>query len=129
MDYKNMFKIAKKISKKAHKLRLFIIIDMFYCGLAYGSGYYDYQEFEFYLLSRKERKTYLTRAKNNQIVSKYNTKEYFHILDNKIEFNNKFKKYLNREYLVLDNNFEEFNNFFKNSNILFFYFSNKRNYI
>ena len=68
MDYKNMLKIAKKISKKTKKPRFFILIDMVICGFKYGAGYYDYQEFEFYNLNRKERKTYLTRAKNVKIV-------------------------------------------------------------
>ena len=72
LDYKNMIKIAKKIAKKEHKLTLFILIDMIYCGFKYGAGYYDYQEFEFYLLNKDERKTYLTRTKNNMIISKYN---------------------------------------------------------
>lgn len=120
MDYKNMFKIAKKISKKTHKLTLFIIIDMIFCGLKYGAGYYDYQEFEFYLLNKQERKTYLTRTKNNSIINQYNDKKYFDLLDDKIKFNEKFSKYINREYMVLnDNNFKEFNNFFnKHKNII-----------
>ncbi len=113
MDFKNMFRIAKKISKKTKRPRLFILIDMVICGFKYGAGYYDYQEFEFYLLKGKERKTYLTRAKNNQIISTYNDKKYFHVLDNKIEFNEKFKDYINRDYMFIDDNYDEFEKFFK----------------
>ena len=68
MDYKNMFKIAKAISKKIKKNTLFILLDMIKCGLKYQAGYYDYQEFEFYNLNKKERNTYLTRGKNNEII-------------------------------------------------------------
>ncbi len=113
LDYKNMIRTAKKVSKKSHKPFIYIFLDMLYCGFVYGAGYYDYQEFEFYLLNRKERKTYLTRAKNNAIVSKYNNKEYFYILDDKITFNKKFKKYLGRDYMIIDDNEEDFINFFK----------------
>ena len=114
LDYKNMIKIAKKISKKSRKPFLIIFFDMIYCGLKYGAGYYDYQEFEFYLLNRKERKTYLTRAKNNSIVSKYNDKKYFELLDDKLKFNEKFSKYIKRDYMIIDgNNFNEFNTFFR----------------
>lgn len=113
MDYKNMLKIAKRISKKSKKPRFFILIDMVICGFKYGAGYYDYQEFEFYLLSGKERRTYLTRAKNNQIISTYNDKKYFHVLDDKIEFNEKFKDYINRDYMFINDNFDEFDKFFK----------------
>ena len=114
MDYKNMFKVAKKVSKKARKPRLWILIDMIYCGLKYGAGYYDYQEFEFYLLNKKERTQYLTRTKNNLIIKKYNNKEFFHLLDNKEEFNHTFKEFIKRDYMVLNkSNQKEFASFLK----------------
>ena len=117
MNIKNMIKIAKKVAKKAHKLTIFIFIDMIYCGFKYGAGYYDYQEFEFYNLNKDERKTYLTRTKNNLIIKKYNQKEYFHKLDNKDEFNNIFKKYIKRDYLIInDNSFENFKEFISKHN-------------
>ena len=112
LDYKNMIKIAKKISKKQKKLFIFIFIDMIICGFKYGAGYYDYQEFEFYLLNKNERETYLTRTKNNMIISKYNTKEDFYLLDDKVLFNNNFKEFIKRDYLLVDNNnYDEFKEF------------------
>ena len=57
MDYKNMFRIAKAISKKTKKNYISIVIDMIKCGFKYQAGYYDYQEFEFYNLNNEERKT------------------------------------------------------------------------
>lgn len=110
LNYKSMIKIAKKISKENNKLFIFILIDMIYCGFKYGAGYYDYQEFEFYNLNKEERKTYLTRAKNNLIVRTYNKKEDFNILDDKILFNDIFNEYIKRDYLKVDN-FEEFKKF------------------
>lgn len=117
MDYKNMFKIAKKVSRKSKKLLIHILVDMIWCGIKYGAGYYDYQEFEFYLLSKKERNTYLTRTKNNQIIKKYNNKEYFYILDNKEIFNQRFKEFIKRDYITLkDNNVKELENFLQKYN-------------
>ena len=114
MDYKNMFKVAKKVSKKARKPRIWILIDMIYCGLKYGAGYYDYQEFEFYLLNKKEKAEYLTRTKNNLIIKKYNNKEYFHLLDNKVEFNQKFQEFIKRDYMLIDaSNQKDFASFLK----------------
>lgn len=114
LDYKNMFRIAKKISKKTHKGRLFIVMDMVKCGLKYQAGYYDYLEFEFYLLNSKERSTYLTRGKNNEIIRKYNNKEKAYMFDDKQIFNEKFQQFLGRKYLKLDNNLEAFKKFLKN---------------
>ena len=53
LDYSNMFKIAKSISKKTGKNQFFIVLDMIYCGFLYQAGYYDYQEFEFYNLKKE----------------------------------------------------------------------------
>ena len=115
LDYKNMFKIAKKISKKIHKNRLSIVIDMIKCGFKYQAGYYDYLEFEFYLLNDAQRKTFLTRGINNEIVRKYNNKEVSKKFDNKVEFNDIFKKFIKREYLFLNgNNSDEFKKFISN---------------
>lgn len=114
MNYKNMFKIAKAISKKTNKNTYLIVIDMIKCGLKYQAGYYDYQEFEFYNLNKLERKTYLTRVKNNAIVRKFNNKEYFKYFDNKYEFNKIFDKYLKREWMYLNNNYEDFVKFCSN---------------
>ena len=114
MDIKNMLKIVKKVSKKSGKLRIIIFFDMIYCGLFYGAGYYDYQEFEFYLLKRSQRKTYLTRAKNNAIVKRYNNPANHEKFDDKAIFNSLFKKFIQRDDLVLrEDNYQEFLDFIK----------------
>lgn len=114
MDYKNMFKIAKSISKKTKKNTLFILLDMVKCGITYQAGYYDYQEFEFYNLNKEERKTYLTRGKNNEIIKRFNDKSSFHKFENKNEFNEIFNQYLKRNWMILnDSNYESFEKFFK----------------
>lgn len=114
LDYKNMFKIAKKISKKINRNYLAILIDMVICGIKYQAGYYDYQEFEFYNLNSKERELYLTRGKNNEIVRVYNDKSKFHIFENKDEFYTNFDKFIKRKWIKVDDvTKEEFINFFK----------------
>ena len=115
LDYKNMIKIAKAISKKTKKNTFLILIDMIKCGFKYQAGYYDYQEFEFYNLTEEQRKTYLTRGKNNEIIKRFNDKSSFYKFENKIVFNKIFDKYLKRKWIVLDNNYDEFKDFFKNN--------------
>lgn len=105
---KSIFNIVNKIHKKTHKLRIYLLFDIVFCSIKYGAGPYDYQEFEFYNLNSKERKTYLTRVKNNAIVRMYNDKEISKKFDDKIEFNKIFNKYLKRDWLYIDNNYEEF---------------------
>ena len=112
LNLKNMFNIIDKLSKKTHKSKIVLTIDIIYCALRYGAGYYDYQEFEFYNLSNKERKTYLTRVKNNNIIKTYNNRGDFYKLDDKGIFNETFKDYIKRDFLIINkDNFDEFKKF------------------
>ena len=93
--------ISKKIKNKTGKSQLKIIFDMIKCSFKYQSSFHDYLEFEFYSLTDSQRETYLTRGKNNEIIKKFNDKDYFHLLDNKIEFNNYFKPFIKRTFIDL----------------------------
>ena len=114
LNVDTMLEVINKIHKKTKLSRNYLMMDMIICANKYGTGYYDYQEFEFYNLNKLERKTYMTRVKNNAIVKKFNNKEYFYLFDNKYEFNKEFNKYLKREWMILDNNLDEFIKFCSN---------------
>ena len=114
LNVDTMIKVIDSINKKTNISKNYLLMDMMVCSNKYGTGYHDYQEFEFYNLNKLERKTYLTRVKNNAIVRKFNNKEYFKFFDNKYEFNKIFDKFLKREWMILDNNYEEFVKFCSN---------------
>ena len=114
LNVNTMLEVIDNISKKTKISKNYLLMDIMICANKYGTGYYDYQEFEFYNLNKQERKTYLTRVKNNAIVKRFNNKDYFHLFNNKIEFNTKFNKYLKREWLYLNDNLDEFVEFCKN---------------
>lgn len=119
LDYSNMIKIAKAVSKKTNKNLLFILFDMTKCGLKYQAGYYDYQEFELYNLNKEQRETYLTRGKNNEIIKKFNDKSKFYIFDNKEEMYKIYNKFLKRQWMVLnENNYNDFLDFFKQNKVI-----------
>lgn len=110
----NMLNVVNEIHKKTKISKCRLIMDMVICSNKYGTGYYDYQEFEFYNLNKSERETYLTRVKNNSVVKMFNNKEYFKYFDNKYEFNKIFNKFLKRDWLFLNDNYDEFVKFCKN---------------
>lgn len=115
LDYKNMIYVAGKVSKKTGKIRLFVLLDMIHCALVYGSGYIDYFEFEFYLLNKSERATYITSNVNNNIIKKYNDPKYNYIFDDKAVFNDTFKNFLKRDYINLEHlMYDDFVKFVKN---------------
>lgn len=113
-NYKDAYEQATKIKNKRGGSAIKIFFDMIACGIKYGAGYCDYVEFEFDLLSHKQRATYLTSELNNRIVRKYNDKNYRHLFQNKIEFNKIFKEYLKRDFISLKEATEkDFIEFFK----------------
>lgn len=99
MDYKAMLNKVNEVHKKTGKSRLSIFLDMSECAKKYGAGYMDYDLFEMYNLTDEQRDTYITRGRNNRLIAKYNDKAYFHIFENKNEFNRKFQKYLKRDWI------------------------------
>lgn len=103
-NYKDAFNQAKNIHKKRGGSTIGIFLDMISCGIKYGAGYCDYVEFEFDLLTSKQRATYLTSELNNRIVRKYNDKAYWHLFKDKIKFNNLFKNYLKRDFISIRDN-------------------------
>lgn len=108
----SLLNVRNKVKEKSNKH--LILLDMIYCSLRYQAAFYDYLEFEFYAINNKQRKTYLTNGKNNEIVKTFNDKNYWYLLDDKAEFNKLYKKYLNRDFLLPNSSIEEFNSFIKN---------------
>ena len=119
MNFKNMFKQIDVVHKRSKKNKILIFFDMIICGFKYEAGYMDYMLFEMYNLNSKQRKTIMTRGKNNKLIKKYNNFEYKDYFLMKDKFDNKFKKYLKRDFLVLNNNEKEFNLFIKKHSIIF----------
>ena len=118
MNYKQMLEVIDKVHKRSGKSKIYLFFDMIICSLKYQAGYMDYYVFNFENLKSNIRKTFITRGINNNYIRTMNNREYYHLFDNKIEFNNLFKKYLNRDYLDLNNStLEEFETFTKKHKI------------
>lgn len=113
MNYKGFLKTINHVHKKTKKSRITLFFDIIYCGLRFGAGYVDYEIFGMYDLTNKERNTIITRARNNEIIKKYNDKSKMYIFEKKEIFNKYYEKYLNREYIYLDNNLEDFKKYLK----------------
>ena len=104
MDKRAMIEKINSIHKKTKKSKLKIFIDMQRCAMKYGAGYMDYDLFEMYNLTAKQRDTYLTRGRNNEIVTKYCDLDKLHFFQNKDEFNTVFKEYIKRDWIKVNNN-------------------------
>lgn len=101
MSFKRMFALIDVICKenKASKIRVFF--DMIWCAVRYGVGYLDYKVFGFAVIRGKKRRSFMTMNHNLAIVRRFNDKEYFKYLDDKLEFNKKFKDFIGRDWIDL----------------------------
>ncbi len=114
MDFTSLVKTAKKISKKTNKNYMHVLCDMILCGIKYGAGYVDYDTFGFYDMNKRQRKTVITRGKNNVFVVALNDKKLSHIIDDKVLFDKKYKDFLNREFIdIREGSFEDFLKYLK----------------
>lgn len=101
MDYKGFFRTLREAKKRSQKNIFWLFWDIIKCGFRYGAGYTDYLLYRFYDLTDAQRATYVTRGINNSVVKKMNTPEYYHIFENKPEFNRQFASFLGHGWLDL----------------------------
>ena len=102
MDKKAMMEKINSIHQKTGMSKLKIFLDMQKCARRYGAGYMDYDLFEMYNLTDKQRDTYLTRGRNNALVTKYCDLSVLHYFKNKDEFNTIFNNYLKRDWIKVN---------------------------
>lgn len=102
MNFKAMFKTARRVSKANKASSIVVLFDIIHCGLKYMAGYVDYEVFGFYNLTKDQRETIITRGINNRFVATLNNKELANTLDNKLLFNTRFNKFLKRDWINLE---------------------------
>lgn len=102
MNLSSMKELSGIVSERSGKPRLFVMADMIWCGFRYRAGYTDYELFKMERANGKQRKTYVTRGINDDLVRRYNAPELRHIFINKDEFNERFSEYLNREWMKFE---------------------------
>ena len=99
MNFKRMFDVADKVKKITGKPKIWIVTDMVISSILYSAGYLEYFEYEFFLLSHKQRKTFMTAADSNKIIVRYNQKDYRHFFSDKSLFNQTFHDLVGRDWV------------------------------
>lgn len=104
----------KKISKKYKKSLIWLLFHMLYWYIRIGATLTDYLNYQFYLKTSKEIKTYAvvgTQKKFYSIVSPEKYKKFFTIKPN---FLNNFKNYVGREWYIPEQGLSKLKSFIKN---------------
>jgi hypothetical protein len=65
----------------------------------YETAFQDYFDWDFHLLTRRERRTYMTHPKSNHLVERFNQREFRHTFRDKLEFNAAFAPHIGRAWL------------------------------
>lgn len=120
MNFKGVFDVANKVHQKTGKSKTLILFDIVWCGLRHMAGYVDYLIFEMHDLNESQRKTIMTRGRNNAYVRALNDASYHYLFDSKKDFNKTFSKFVKRDWITItEATFEEFENFLNNKDVFF----------
>ncbi|MBN1776917.1 MAG: hypothetical protein JW811_02240 [Clostridiales bacterium] len=99
MDFKRFLKTMDFLVERSGKSRLWLYFDLLRCAVRYNAGYMDYKIAEMYRLNKQQKQTVITRGLNNTIVRRMNDKAYWHLFDDKTEFNALFGDDIKRAWM------------------------------
>ena len=102
IDVGSVLERAKESSAQHDKWTPAIVVDMLWQAGFRNVGFQDYIDYDFAILSRDERATYMTHPVSNQLSQKYDHPDFRHIFQDKIEFDRVFSEHLHREWMVVE---------------------------
>ena len=99
LDFGSVVKRAREVAKKHKKLTPVVLIDMLWWSAVHDTGFQDYIDWDFVILTRAERETFMTNAISNHLAERYDKKEFRRLFEDKIEFNKTFASYITRGWV------------------------------
>lgn len=84
-----------------HKSYPVVLVDMLWSAARHRVGFNDYMEFDFAILSRAERATWVTSPLALELSNRYDDPAQVHRFHHKVDFNRDFDRFLGREWLEL----------------------------
>jgi glutathione synthase/RimK-type ligase-like ATP-grasp enzyme len=101
IDVGSVFERAKEASHDHGKWMPAVVVDMLFQAGLRNVGFQDYIDYDFAILTRDERATFMTHPVSNQISQKYDHPDYRHLFQDKVEFDGVFSEHLHREWMVV----------------------------
>lgn len=101
MDWQKMWETTALLTEKSGKSRPWLLQDMLKCAVRYNAGYVDYKIAQMYRLNDAQRRTVITRGISNDIVRRMNDKRFWHLFDDKTQFNQLFAQWIPRQWLLI----------------------------
>ncbi|MFC7927673.1 sugar-transfer associated ATP-grasp domain-containing protein [Microbacterium laevaniformans] len=98
-------RFTARVHDKSYPL---VFADMLWSAARHRVGFNDYMEFDFAILSRAERATWVTSPLALELSNRYDDPAQVHRFHNKVDFNRDFDRFLGRQWLELvDGNADE----------------------
>ena len=76
-----------------------VLADMLFSAAFRDTAFQDYVDFDFAMLTRQERATFMTHSLSNHIAMKFDHPDFRSLFHDKLEFNHTFDGFLGREWL------------------------------
>ncbi|MET1043332.1 MAG: sugar-transfer associated ATP-grasp domain-containing protein [Microbacteriaceae bacterium] len=90
---------AKEVAEQHKKATPVVLGDMLWSAAFRNTAFQDYVDWDFAILTRAERATFMTHSISNHIAMKYDHPAHRSTFHDKIEFNRAFDAFLGREWL------------------------------
>lgn len=98
-DRERVMQFARQSATLSKAPTWWVAGDMAWCALRYETTFENYSEWDFRILKRRERKTYMTDPKSFHLSRRLNDNSMRSVFDNKLEFAERFGDELGREWL------------------------------
>src|SRR5690606_28326320 len=102
IDVGAVFERAREASKQHGKAVPRIVVDMLWSAGRHNVGFQDYIDYDFAMLNRAERATFMTHPVSNELSQKYDHPDYRWIFQDKVEFDKQFSPYLHRDWMIVE---------------------------
>ncbi|MCR2785618.1 MULTISPECIES: sugar-transfer associated ATP-grasp domain-containing protein [unclassified Microbacterium] len=101
IDVSSVTDRARRTAKIHGKSYPVVLADMLWSAARHRVGFNDYLEFDFAILTRAERATWVTSPLALELSNRFDDAAYVHTFHHKVEFNRAFDRFLGREWLEL----------------------------
>ncbi|SDH51237.1 sugar-transfer associated ATP-grasp domain-containing protein [Microbacterium sp. 77mftsu3.1] len=93
---------ARGAAQTHHKWTPAVAVDMLWQAGFHGVGFQDYVDYDFALLTRRERATYMTSPFSHELAQKLDDPAFRHLFHDKVAFNKVFRGHLGRDWMVVE---------------------------
>ncbi len=97
-DPKRLTEFLGYVKKLSRKPSWILIPDMIWSAVVYTAPFEAYAQWDFFMLSGRERRTFMTDAKSAILSNRFNSQEHRVFFDHKLNMLQRFDAYLRREW-------------------------------